>query len=54
VRHEHVHLPCAGEKYLTNEEADSKGSGPVKPVTATTDLYNAIEEGAHVDVLCVS
>jgi catalase len=36
-----------GEKYLTNEEADSKGSGPVKPVTATTDLYNAIEEGDY-------
>lgn len=34
-----------GEKYLTNEEADSLGSGPVKPVTATTDLYDAIEEG---------
>lgn len=31
---------------MTNEEADSKGSGPVKPVTATTDLYDAIESGA--------
>lgn len=37
---------CAGEKYLTNEEADSKGEGPKKPVTATLDLYEAIESGA--------
>lgn len=36
-----------GEKYMTNEEADSKGSGPVKPVTATTDLYDAIEAGDY-------
>jgi catalase len=34
-----------GEKYMTNEEADGKGSGPKKPVTATLDLYEAIEEG---------
>lgn len=38
----------AGEKYMTNEEADAKGSGPVKPVTATTDLYDAIEAGEMV------
>ena len=31
---------------MTNEEADQAGSGPTKPVTATLDLYTAIEEGA--------
>jgi catalase len=36
-----------GEKYMTNEEADAKGSGPKKPVTATLDLYEAIEEGDY-------
>jgi hypothetical protein len=35
---------------MTNEEADGKGSGPKKPVTATLDLYEAIEEGAHAGV----
>lgn len=30
---------------MTNEEADAKGSGPKKPVTATLDLYESIEEG---------
>lgn len=34
-----------GEQYLTNEEADAKGSGPMKPVTATVDLYDSIEDG---------
>jgi catalase len=36
-----------GEKYMTNEEADAKGSGPKKPVTATLDLYEAIEAGDY-------
>ncbi len=31
---------------MTNDEADSKGEGPTKPVTATLDLYEAIEKGA--------
>lgn len=34
-----------GEKYMTNEEADNAGSGPTKPVTATLDLYDSIDEG---------
>eukprot|EP00208_Stichococcus_sp_RCC1054_P007127 CAMPEP_0206137762 /NCGR_PEP_ID=MMETSP1473-20131121/2828_1 /ASSEMBLY_ACC=CAM_ASM_001109 /TAXON_ID=1461547 /ORGANISM="Stichococcus sp, Strain RCC1054" /LENGTH=516 /DNA_ID=CAMNT_0053530991 /DNA_START=179 /DNA_END=1729 /DNA_ORIENTATION=+ len=38
-------LTQQGEKYLTNEEADGTGSGPKKPVTATLDLYEAIEKG---------
>lgn len=38
-------LTQQGEKYLTTEEADDVGFGPTKPVTATLDLYEAIEKG---------
>lgn len=38
-------LSDQGEKYMTTEEADAAGSGPTKPVTATLDLYEAIEKG---------